>query len=142
MSHFKEQFDTTSLNDFCNLLTEEITELATAEDKLKLVFVLIHIIEESQKALSDINTDNFVTELYNRLNAACERSEKQKESLIQKFSADQRTMSNIIDGSNDELQNLHDDIENKLSQFDKLIKEYARIRDKMKPEDVKQSKHK
>ena len=39
------QFGTTKLDELCDFLTREITELATADYKLKLAYVLIHIIE-------------------------------------------------------------------------------------------------
>ncbi len=138
----KEQFDTTSLNDLCNLLTKEITELATAEDKLKLVFVLVHIIEESQKALVGIETSNLLTDLKILVNKACEKSEKQKEALAQKFSKDRKLIGNLIEGKNDEYEILQEDIENKLEQLDNLIKELVRVRENMKPEEVKRSKQK
>ena len=65
MAYLKERFDDTSLHldDLCNLLTKEITELATAEYKLKLVFVLVRIIGESQKALSGIDIKDCLKEL-------------------------------------------------------------------------------
>ncbi len=138
----KEQFDTTSLNDLCNLLTKEITELATAEDKLKLVFVLVHIIEESQKALVGIETSNLLTDLKILVNKACEKSEKQKEALAQKFSKDRKLIGNLSEGKNDEYEILQEDIENKLEQLDNLIKELVRVRENMKPEEVKRSKQK
>ena len=138
----KEQFDTTTLNELCNLLSQEIINLSTAEYKLKLAFVLVHIIEESQKALNGIDTSNFLDSLKKLVNEACEKSEKQKETLVQKFSKNRELIGNIIEGKNDEFEILQEDIENKLEQRFNLGKELARVRDNMKPEDVKRSKQK
>lgn len=143
MAYLKEQFDNKSLHldDLCNLLTEEISELATAEYKLKLVFVLVHIIEESQKALGEINIDNCLKELQELVEKACDKSEKQKKALNDRFSRD-KVIMDVIEERNDELQNLHDEIISKLEQFNMLVKQLARKRNEMKPEEiVRQSKH-
>ena len=137
----KEQYEQHKLNELCNSLTWEITDLCAAEDKLKLAYVLMHIIEESQKALSEINTDNFITELDNKIKSVCEKSEKQKEALATWFSKDEQ-MRELINGTNDEFQILYDDIKNKLEQLDQLIKQFARIRENMKLEEVKRTKQK
>ena len=143
MAYLKEQFDNKSLHldDLCNLLTEEISELATAEYNLKLVFVLVHIIEESQKALGEINIDNCLKELQELVEKACDKSEKQKKALNDRFSRD-KVIMDVIEERNDELQNLHDEIISKLEQFNMLVKQLARKRNEMKPEEiVRQSKH-
>ena len=143
MAYLKEQFDNKSLHldDLCNLLTEEISELATAEYKLKQVFVLVHIIEESQKALGEINIDNCLKELQELVEKACDKSEKQKKALNDRFSRD-KVIMDVIEERNDELQNLHDEIISKLEQFNMLVKQLARKRNEMKPEEiVRQSKH-
>ena len=148
MAYLKEQFDNKSLHldDLCNLLTEEISELATAEYKLKLVFVLVHIIEESQKALGKIDIDNCLKELQELVEKACEKSEKQEKALNDRFTRDKvyfdKVYMDVIEERNDELQNLHDEIISKLEQFNKFVKQLARERDKKKPEEVvRQSKH-
>lgn len=136
----KDKYESYKLNDLCNLLTQEITDLSMAEDKLKLVFVLVHIIEESQKVLDGIDTSNLLVNLKDIVSKACEKSEKQKEILALKFSNDQALIRNLIDGKNNEFDTLQDDIEQKLEQLKKLIKQLVLIRDNMNPEEVKRSK--
>lgn len=136
----KKRYDKTSLDKLCEDLTKEIEELSTADDKLKLAYVLMHIIEQSQKALSVIDTENFVTELYDKIKKVCEKCEEQKKALADKFSEDDKVMRKLIDGKNEYYQTLHDDIEGKLEKFDQLIKELASKRDAMKPEQVKSVK--
>ena len=142
MEDLKEKFKNYKLDKLCNSLTQEITDLSTTENKLKRAYVLMHIIEESQKALSNINTDDFIKELSDRTKAACEKSEKQKEVFAQKFSKNRELIGNLIEGKNDEFENLQEDIENKLEQLDNLIKELVRVRENMNPEEVKRSKQK
>lgn len=132
MAYLKEQFDDISLHldDLCNLLTKEIAELATAEYKLKLLFVLVHIIGESQKALGDINIDNCLKELKELVHKACERTEKQKKVMKLRFDQD-RQVRNIIDGTNADLQALDKEIEPLLSRYESIVNTLVKIRDSM-----------
>lgn len=132
MAYLKERFDDTSLHldDLCNLLTKEITELATAEYKLKLVFVLVRIIGESQKALSGIDIKDCLKDLQELVNKACEKSEKQKE--VQKLRFDQdKVVREIIDGSNSELIALDKEIEPLLVHYEDILNTLVKIRDSM-----------
>lgn len=132
MAYLKERFDDTSLHldDLCNLLTKEITELATAEYKLKLLFVLVHIIGESQKALSGIDIKDCLKGLQELVNKACEKSEKQIE--VQKLRFDQdKVVREIIDGSNSELIALDKEIEPLLVHYEDILNTLVKIRDSM-----------
>lgn len=132
MAYLKEKFDDKSLHldRLCDFLTNEISELATAEYKLKLVFVLVHIINESQKALGEIDIDNCLKELQELVNNACEETEKQKE--IQKLRFDQdRQVRNIIDGTNADLQALDKEIEPLLARYESIVNTLVKIRDSM-----------
>lgn len=126
----KEQFDTTKLDEFCDYLTQEIDNMATAEYKLKLVFVLVHIINESQKALGEINIDNCLKELKDLVNKACEQTEKQKEILVLRFDQD-RQVRNIIDGTNADLQALDKEIEPLLARYESILNTLVKIRESM-----------
>ena len=132
MAYLKERFDDTSLHldDLCNLLTKEITELATAEYKLKLVFVLVRIIGESQKALIGIDIKDCLKDLQELVNKACEKSEKQKE--VQKLRFDQdKVVREIIDGSNSELLSLDREIEPLLARYESILNTLVKIRESL-----------
>ncbi len=128
----KEQFDTTKLDEFCDYLTQELDNMATAEYKLKLVLVLVHIINESQKALAGINIDNSLKELKELVKNACEQTEKQKEVLKLRFDQD-RQVRNIIDGTNADLQALDKEIEPLLARYESIVNTLVNIRDSMSP---------
>ena len=139
--NLKEQFDAKSLDNLCELLTKEITELATADYKLKLAYVLIHIIEESQKALSDITTDNFVKDLSELITKKCEEVEQNKKAYSEWFERDKIVMD-AIDGTNEKFQNLEKEIICKLEELDKTVKSLVQVRNNMMPEEVNRSKQK
>lgn len=128
----KERFDDKSLclDAFCEQLTHEITEMASTEYKLKLVFVLVHIIEECQKALGSIDTNNFIDELKALVEKACEETEKQKKVQKLRFSQD-KMVREIIDGSNSELLTLDREIEPLLARYESILNTLVKIRESM-----------
>lgn len=132
MAYLKEKFDDKSLHldDLCNLLTKEITELSTEEYKLKLMFVLVHIIEESQKVLGNLDANNLVNELRKLVDKTLGQSEKQ--IAVQKLRhAQNKQVKDIIDGSNEELDNLDRQIESLLSQYERTLKSLVNYRNSL-----------
>lgn len=128
----KEKFNDKSLHldDLCNLLTKEITELSTEEYKLKLMFVLVHIIEESQKVLGNLDTNNLINELRKLVDKTLGQSEKQ--IAVQKLRHVQnKQVKDIIDGSNEELDNLDGQIESLLSQYERTLKSLVNYRNSL-----------
>ena len=144
MAYLKDTFDTTKLDDLCNLLTKEIEELATADYKLKLAYVLIHIIEESQKALSGIitdNTNNFVKELSDLITKKCKEVDQNKKAYSEWFERDKIVMA-AIDGTNEDFQKIENEIKSNLEDLDKTVKSLVQVRNNMMPEEVNRSKQK
>lgn len=126
----KEQFDTKNLDELCNSLTQEITQLATSDYKLKLMFVLVHIIEESQKALGEIDINNMVKELKTLVEKTCKKTENQLE--INKLRHTQnKEVKDIIDGTNKELKTLDDEMESILFRYEKELQKMVKLRDNL-----------
>lgn len=125
-----EKFNTTNLDELCNSLTQEIAQLATSDYKLKLMFVLVHIIGECQKALGDIDTTNLLNDLKALVGNACDKTKKQKEALDTWYSQD-KTIKEIIDGTNDEISTIEPQITELLKQFDEHLKKMVELREKL-----------
>lgn len=130
MKKLREQFNTTNLDELCNSLTQEITQLATSDYKLKLMFVLVHIIGECQKALGDIDTTNLLNDLKAVVDKACAETEKQLE--INKLRHNQnKQVKNIIDGANKELKTLDDEMESILFRYENELQKMVKLRDNL-----------
>lgn len=130
MNKLREQFDTTNLDELCNSLTQEITQLATSDYKLKLMFVLVHIIEESQKALGEIDINNMVKELKTLVEKTCKKTENQLE--INKLRHTQnKEVKDIIDGTNKELKTLDDEMESILFRYENELQKMVKLRDNL-----------
>ena len=130
MNKLREQFDTTNLDELCNSLTQEITQLATSDYKLKLMFVLVHIIEESQKALGEIDINNMVKELKTLVEKTCKKTENQLE--INKLRHTQnKEVKDIIDGTNKELKTLDDEMGSILFRYENELQKMVKLRDNL-----------
>ena len=125
-----DQIETTTLDDLCNSITQEIAQLSSAEYKLKLVFVLVYIIEESQKALSGIDTSNLLTDLKNLVNKACEKSEKQKDVQKLRFTQDKQ-VRDAVDGTNSDLIALDKEIEPLLAQYESVLQQLVTFKESL-----------
>lgn len=119
--NLKEKYEAYKLDDLCKLFSEEIDALSKEEYKLKKAFVLIHIIEESQKALNSIDTSNFVEDLKKLINNSREKSEKQKDLLKLRFAQDKQ-IRDAIDGTNKESKALDNEIEPLLARYESIVK--------------------
>lgn len=130
MNSLLNQFGTTNLDELCNSLTQEITQLTTSDYKLKLMFVLVHIIEESQKALGEIDINNMVKELKALVEKTCKKTEKQLE--INKLRhAQNKQVKDIIDGTNKELKTLDDEMESILSRYENELQQMVKLRENL-----------
>lgn len=125
----KEKYKLYKLDDLCKFLMEEINELSQEENKLKVAYVLMHIIEESQKALGEINTKDFVTVLKEKIENVCKESEKQKDALDTWFKQNKQVRE-VIDGTNDGLKVLEEEIAKRLNLYDSSLKSLKEQREK------------
>ena len=119
----KERLETTNLSELCNLLTQEITQLATSDYKLKLMYVLVHIIEESKKALETIDTTYFTTELKEVIGNACKQGEKQLEIAKLRYSQDRMVRDAIDSKNNNQIESFEKQIEQLMYSYEEEIRQ-------------------
>ena len=130
MNSLRCQFDSTNLDELCNSLSRELTGLVTSNYKLKLMFVLVHIIEESQKALGEINIDNCVEELKGLINKACEKTKMQMEVQKLRFTQDKQ-VRDVVDGTNAELIALDKEIEPLLARYESVLQQLVTFKESL-----------
>lgn len=122
-----EKFNTTNLDALCGELTKEIDELASVEHKLKLLYVLVHIIDECQKHLKTMDKDYWPASLKQLLDNACEKSEEQFEVLKTRHLQD-KAVRDAIDGNNDKLSQMGNQIESHLADYEAVLKQLVEAR--------------
>lgn len=122
-----EKFNTTNLDALCGELTKEIEELASVEHKLKLLYVLVHIIDECQKHLKTMDKDYWPESLKKLLDNACAKSEEQLEVLKTRHRQD-KAVRDAIDGNNHQLSQMGNQIESLLADYEAVLKQLVEAR--------------
>lgn len=120
-----------NLNELCKNLTQEFTQLSSSDNKLKLVLVLIHIIEEASKQLTNIDINDFITQIKDKIN----NLESQASNLTKEYHVhlyqNNEVKELLTNDNNNEITDLQDQINNLLTQYDKIIKRLIEIREKL-----------
>lgn len=112
-------------------ITESFDNIKDFQDKLKLVFILLHILQEGSKLLSSINSDDFITILKNKM-VETEKELKSKRSIYEVYLEENSKLMNILLlDDNDEFIKLCENIKYSLSEIDKMIDSLARARANM-----------
>lgn len=122
-----EKFNTTNLDALCGELTKKLEELASVEYKLKLLYVLVHIIDECQKHLKTMDKDYWPESLKKLLDEACKNSEGQLEVLKTRHLQD-KAVRDAIDGNNDQLSQMGNQIESLLADYEAVLKQLVEAR--------------
>ena len=130
MEKLKDKVDKYSLDDLYNCLADEIGQLATAEYRLKMVFVLLFIIEECRKALNKIDTNSFLDNLKVRIGKVAEQSEIEKDQLIQTFIQDVRVVE-TLDCKDDSVIKKVADIRRKIAELEDVLGKLIKQRDQL-----------
>lgn len=130
MKKLRDAIDTIKLDEMCKIISSEFDEISTSTNKLKLVLVLVHIIEESQKILGSVDINFFLEVLKKRIEEVCEQTENQKRVQTLRYYQD-KFVRDIVDGTSDELSYLEKEIEPLLVRYEQVLKSLVEIRDNM-----------
>lgn len=137
MEKLKVKIETLKLDELYASVSDEFVQLSTVDYKLKMVFVLIHIIEESQKILNGLDIEFYLSELKMKIYNTCEETNNEKNRLLQRLSHDMNAIG-AIDGKDDNLRKLADDAAKKLDELEILLGQIVKQRDQMTLPELKQ----
>lgn len=136
MDKLVEKMKTTQLDTLCKDLSVEIMQLSMVEYKLKAVFVLLHIIEESRKALAHIDVTNFLDTLKQKNNEVSEQTETEKNQLVQMFMQDVKVVE-ALDDKDHLITRLIDETKDKIEELEILLNRIVKQRDQLSLPELK-----
>ena len=136
MDKLVEKMKTTQLDTLCKDLSVEIMQLSMVEYKLKAVFVLLHIIEESRKALAHIDVTNFLDTLKQKINEVSEQTETEKNQLVQMFMQDVKVVE-ALDDKDHLITRLIDETKDKIEELEILLNRIVKQRDQLSLPELK-----
>lgn len=130
MEKLKEKIETMRLDELYASVSEEFVQLSTVDYKLKLVFVLIHLMEECRKVLNDLDVDFFLSELKNKISDTCVKTGCETNQLLQRLTYDVNAVE-AIDEKDDRLNRLADEAKEKLDELETILGRIVKQRDQM-----------
>ena len=130
MENLKEKIETMKLDELYASVSDEFVQLSTVDYKLKVVFVLVHIIEESRKVLNAMDVEFYLSELKTKICDVCEKTALERNELLQRLTCDRNAIE-AIDGKDDHLVKLADEAAKKLDELETLLGQIVRQRDQM-----------
>lgn len=130
MEKLKEKIETIKLDELYASVSDEFVQLSTVDYKLKLVFVLIHLMEECRKVLNDLDVDFFLSELKNKISDTCVKTGCETNQLLQRLTYDVNAIE-AIDEKDDRLNRLADEAKEKLDELETILGRIVRQRDQM-----------
>ena len=130
MDKLNDRMETTPLEMLCQELSSEVVQLAEAKYRLKSVFVLLHIIGESRKALAAIDVTNFLNTLKQEINDVYEPSDIEKNQLIQIFMQDVKVVESI-DCKDQTISRLIEETKDRINEMESLLGRIVKQRDQL-----------
>ena len=131
-----DKMEKTQLDSLCKDLSVEIMQLSKVEYKLKSVFVLLHIIEESRKALAHIDVTNFLDTLKQKINEVSEQTENEKNQLVQMFMQDVKVVE-ALDDKDHFITRLIEDTKDKIEELESVLSRIVKQRDQLSLPELK-----
>lgn len=136
MDNLVDKMEKTQLDSLCKDLSVEIMQLSKVEYKLKSVFVLLHIIEESRKALAHIDVTNFLDTLKQKINEVSEQTENEKNQLVQMFMQDVKVVE-ALDDKDHFITRLIEDTKDKIEELESVLSRIVKQRDQLSLPELK-----
>ncbi len=136
MDNLVDKMEKTQLDSLCKDLSVEIMQLSNVEYKLKSVFVLLHIIEESRKALAHIDVTNFLDTLKQKINEVSEQTENEKNQLVQMFMQDVKVVE-ALDDKDHFITRLIEDTKDKIEELESVLSRIVKQRDQLSLPELK-----
>lgn len=136
MDNLVDKMEITQLDSLCKDLSVEIMQLSKVEYKLKSVFVLLHIIEESRKALAHIDVTNFLDTLKQKINKVTEQTETEKNQLVQLFMQDVNVVE-ALDDKDHFITKLLEEAKDKIEELESVLSRIVKQRDQLSLPELK-----
>lgn len=100
-------------------------------DKLKLAFVLLNLIQKGATALCTIDVSDFISKIKKKI----DEMEQEKETLSKEYKVhleqNDKIISILSNENNYEISNIQRKIQDLLSDYDGIIKELVKLREKL-----------
>lgn len=124
------------IKDINGVISGSLDKLKNFPDKLKLVFILLHILQEGSNVLSSIDSEDFISILKEKIDKT--KSDLESTSSMYKVYLEENTklMNILLIEDNEDFIGLCNKIKSSLSEIDTMINRLVTAREKMELKEI------
>lgn len=100
-------------------------------DKLKLVSVLLNLIQEGNKLLSNVDLGDFIQKISDRVSELNRQSKSLKDKYDVHLAQNDKIIESLSNEKNNDITDIQQQIKELLSEYDAIIKKLVEVRDKL-----------
>lgn len=130
MESFKKLLDEKDINQISQELSQFIHSADGYANRLKLVYVLLGLINESCNLLKTIEVKDFISDIRDRIEGVESESSNTKE-IFNRHLGSNNDISAILDPNNNRVSTLQEEIKKRLEEYDMILKGIIESREKL-----------
>ena len=118
-----------SIEDINKKVNEFIDSAKDFEDKLKLTFVALHLLEKGSELLKSVKPDDFILQVKEKIN----EMEKDKETLFKVYKTylkQNDKVYEVLGDKNNRIPKIKEDLQELLNEYDGILNVLVELRDK------------
>ena len=131
MEDLKNMMDSLPIAEINQQIGQFIHSADGYDNKLKVTFVLLNLIQEAAQLLGSVDSNEFISEVRKRVNEL----DKQSTSLAEAYHTQMAQNDEIVDMLSDNTNNRIADIQNQigilLSEYDNIVRMLVEVRDNL-----------
>lgn len=131
MEDLKTMLDNQSITDINQTINKFVHSGDGYENKLKLTFVILNLINESCALLQTINVNGFINDIRQRIEDVGSQSNNLKEAYRRHLDSNEAINAVLANPDDNRMSTLQKDIERLLGEYDSLLESILRRREEL-----------
>lgn len=131
MENLKDLLDSKSLTDINNELHQFVHSAEGYENRLKLVFALLYLVNEADAVVKSVDLESFISDIRERVGELDGQSEKLGAEYHAHIAENTKVAQILAGNSNDRIEDIQHQISMLLAEYDDVIKKLVETREKM-----------
>lgn len=129
--NLKAMMESKSINEIEQELTEFVHSGDGYENKLKLTFVLLSIIEAGTQSLQSVDFGDFITQVKNKVEETRLQASATSDEFNVHINQDNEITGGLVGKENHRIAVIQDEVRSLLKEYDSIIKKLVQIHDQL-----------
>ena len=129
--NLKTMMESKSINEIEQELTEFVRSGDGYENKLKLTFVLLSIIEAGTQSLQSVDLGDFITQIKNKVEETRLQASATSDEFNAHINQDDEITGLLVGRENNRIAVIQGEVRSLLKEYDSIIKKLVQIHDQL-----------